>query len=100
MEKIKASPGLALIEPIIEKSESGITITSKKEGRIIKGKIIKMGNDDLNNYGTKIEAKNYGKEGDIIYFLSYYEEGGYDQVKIEGVNYYLVKWGDFRLNLG
>ncbi len=88
------SPGLALIQPLEEKSE--LIITSKNEGRILKGTIIEMGPDDMNNYGGILKADNYGKKGDVVYFLSYYGEGGYDQIKIDNVDYYFVKFGDIR----
>jgi|GEM_PF-6110247 len=96
MKKYIASPGIALIQPLAEKNTT-LILTNLKEGRIIRGKIIDMGLDDTNNYGGKIEAKNYGRNGDIVWFLSYYQEGGYDKVKLDGVEHYLVKWGDFRL---
>ena len=92
------SPGIALVLPLDEKSSS-LVLSSKKDGRILKGKIVEMGQDDINNYGAIIVASNYGKKGDLIYFLSYYDEGGYDNVKIDNTRYYLVKFGDFRLNI-
>ncbi len=96
---IQPSPGIALILPIEEKSLSGLN-TGVQQKRILKGVICEMGADDTNNYGGTIKAADYGKENDTIYFLSYYQEGNYDSVKINGEKYYLVKFGDFRLNLG
>lgn len=97
--KLNPSPGVAIVKEIKEESISGLN-TGAQQKRIIKGEIIEMGPDDMNNYGGIVEAKNYGKKGDTIYFLSYYQEGGYDKFKIDGTEYYLVKFGDFRVNLG
>lgn len=91
----KASPGIAIIEEISDKDISSITLTQKAQGRIIKGKIIAMGDIDT-QHGQQIEPDRFGKEGDTVYFLHYYEEGGVDIGMINGVKFYFVKWGDFR----
>lgn len=97
--QIICSPGIALVKPLEETSQSGVNLGNKQETRILKGEVVEMGPDDINNYGAVIKAEDYGKKGGVIYFLSYYQEGGYDRVKIEGIEYYLVKFGDFRLNI-
>lgn len=91
---ISASPGIAIIEEIEEKEE-GLVLSQKKEGRIIKGKILSMGSYDT-QHGEKIEPERFGKVGDVVYFLSYYVEGGVDYGVVEGRKIYFVKWGDFR----
>lgn len=93
--KINAAPGIAVITPIEEKASEIIT-TDKKQGRIQKGKILSMGRNVITDANALLEASFYGKEGDIVYFLSYYEEGGYDYATVNGEKYYFVKWQDFR----
>lgn len=92
--KIIPSPGVALVKPVEDKSE--YLITGQEQKRIIKGEIVEMGADDTNNYGATVKADSYGKKGDTIHFLSYYQEGGYDQIKLDGELHYYVKFGDFR----
>lgn len=93
---IKASPGIAIISTIKETKESSIIGPDKTRGRITKGKIVSMGADDMTNNGAVIPAKNYGKVGDVVYFLHYYDEGGVDVGEIGGETYFFVKWPDFR----
>lgn len=92
----QASPGTAIIIGKEEKAEKGFITTQKVQGRIIKGQIVSMGNYDTTAQGEKILPERFGKEGDIVYFLHYYSEGGMDFGEIEGQKYYFVKWGDFR----
>lgn len=91
-----ASPGIAIIQEIKDKDTAPVTLTQQSKGKIKKGKIISMGADDITNQGGVIPAKNYGKTGDIVLFLSYYVEGELDYTKIEGQDYYLTKFGDIR----
>lgn len=91
----KASPGIAIIQEITDKDASSITLTQKAQGRIIKGKVISMGEFDT-QHGEDIEPDRFCKEGDTVYFLHYFEEGGVDVGMIDGVKYYFVKWGDIR----
>ncbi len=90
-----ASPGIAIISAA-KKEESDIIGPDKTQGRIKKGTIIAMGADDTTQTGEKIPASRYGKEGDIVYFLHYYDEGGVDVGQVNGETYFFVKWGDFR----
>lgn len=94
--KVKAAPGIAIVEPLETKQTAAIVTSNKARGRIIPGKIISMGEDDITNSGAIIPAKKYGKTGDIIHFLHYYDEGGVDEGEINGKKYFWVKWGDFR----
>lgn len=95
---MKATPGIAIVTLIEDKTSPGITTTTKKEGRIIKGKIVSMGEYDTTPTGEKIYPERFGKEGDIVHFLHYAEEGGVDIGMIDGIKYFFVKWGDFREN--
>lgn len=90
-----ASPGIAIILPTDEQTTSTI-ITGKKDGRITQGKIVSMGADTTGSGGEVIHAHDYGKEGDIVWFLHYYDEGGVDVMQVGSTKYYAVKWGDFR----
>lgn len=94
--KFKAAPGIAIIKEIKDKDTSALVVRQTTKGKIKKGKIISMGPDDISNSGAVIPAKHYAKEGDIVLFLSYYIEGELDYTKIEGEDYYLVKFGDLR----
>lgn len=91
-----ASPGIAIVEPLVSKTTSAIITQTKPKGRIGIGKIISMGKDILTDFGSILKASDYGKEGDVVYFLSYYEEGGYDFTSVDNKQVYMVKWQDFR----
>lgn len=91
-----ASPGIAIIKSIVENKESSIIGPSQTKGRIKRGEIISMGPDDTTQTGENIPASRYGKEGDIVYFLHYYDEGGVDIGQVNGEEYFFVKWGDLR----
>lgn len=96
MTNFKASPGIAIIKEITEKDESTLTLTQKSAGRIIYGEIISMGKDTTGNAGEPIKAEDYGKVGDKVWFLHYYDEGGVDVGEIDGQKLLFVKFGDFR----
>lgn len=93
---LKASPGVAIIKGITVKDERNLVLLNKVQGRILKGKIIWMGDYDTTSTGEKILPERFGKEGDIVYFLHYAEEGGVDIGMIDSEKYYFVKWADFR----
>jgi co-chaperonin GroES (HSP10) len=89
------SPGIVIISPL-KKEEASIIGSDKSQGRIIKGKIIAIGGDDTTTMGEIIKASKYGKTGDIVWFLSYYTEGGYDRMEVNGELLYCVKFADIR----
>lgn len=95
MEELKlyASPGHAIVELLKEKTS---IITGEQKDRIKRGKIIAMGIDQTTDYGTKIPASEYGKVGDIIYFLHYFESEGLDHTFTNGKTIFFVKWIDFK----
>lgn len=90
------SPGIALVKPF-EENKDKFKLTDKIEGRIYRGEIITMGADDKTGYGEPIVGSEYGKAGDVIWFMHYYQEGGVDMVYLDNVLFYVVKWQDFRL---
>jgi len=94
------SPGIALIEPMEEKKQNGGISMVKESYRIIPGKIIAMGINLESIYGGKLNGVDYGEAGDTIYFYHIYQEGGYDTTYLNDKKYFLIKWEDFRLNLG
>lgn len=94
--QFKASPGIAILEEVKEQETAAIIGTTPKTGRICKGKILSMGRNLVTDANAILEAEFYGQEGDIVYFLHYYDEGGYDYRDIDGKRYYFVKWQDFR----
>lgn len=88
--KYIASPATAVIEEL-KKTTSGALATPKSKSRHMgTGKILSI-------TGTKeLPAEQYGKVGDIVTFLSYYEEGEYDRQEADGTIIYFVKLEDFR----
>ncbi len=95
MKNFKPAPGIAVIEGVEEQIE-GLVLTQKSQGRIIKGKIIFMGDYDTTSTGEKILPERYGKVGDFVWFMHYYDEGGVDIMTIKGKKYFAVKWADIR----
>ena len=94
--KFTPSPGIAVIELLKETENTAIVTSNKSSGRIIKGKVIAMGADDMTQSGTPIVGKTYARVGNTVWFLHYYDEGGVDVGDIDGKKYYFVKWGDIR----
>jgi co-chaperonin GroES (HSP10) len=94
--KFIASPGIAIIKLIEEKTNESLVLTNKSQGRIVKGEIISMGLDTTGTAGETVKASNFGKEKDIVWFLHYFDEGGVDVGVVDGIKYLFVKWGDFR----
>lgn len=90
------SPGIAIIEPLETHDPSAFATSSQPKGRTIRGTIIAMGADDKTVYNIPIKATDYGKVGDIVWFLHYYEEGGVDIMTFNDKQYYVAKWQDFR----
>jgi co-chaperonin GroES (HSP10) len=92
----ESSPGFAIVKEVKEEEGESIVLSQKKQGRIILGEIISMGGDTTGSAGELVKASEYGKVGDKIWFLHYYDEGGVDVGEIDGQKYYFVKFGDFR----
>ena len=91
--KLKAYPGCYLVSPIENKDTSTqLTLTSEKKGRILKGKILDVGDPMEQKSGGIL--KPHLKTGAIIYFLSY--EGGYDLITYDNKEYYVVLFEDGR----
>lgn len=93
----KPAPGIIIAEYIEPFDKSSLTITSKSESRLLKGKIVAIGGDLTTPMGNIIQAEKYGKVGNVLYFLSY--EGNYDWRIIEGKKYYSIKFEDCRFIL-
>jgi len=101
MKKVNflASPGIAIIKEIEEQDNTALSFGSPKTSRVIKGEIIAMGANLITDADALLEADRYGKVGDIVYFLHYYDEGGHDIAYVDNKKYYTVKWQDFRFIL-
>lgn len=97
MNKFKAAPGVIIAEQIEDSNKTILTITSKSDSHLNKGKVIAMGGDLTTPMGTLIKANKYCKVGDTIYFLSY--EGNYDNTMINGKKYFAIKFEDMRFIL-
>ena len=87
------APGIYLVEPISDENTT-IKLELKTKERVLKGKVLAVGRNQVTEGGALIETDWYAKAGDIVYYLSY--EGDYDNAKIEGKTYYFVKYGDIR----
>jgi len=90
-----ASPGVAIIEEIQEEN-SGLRLSNEIKGRVRQGKILSMGGPTTGSAGEPVTPEQFGKEGDIVLFMSYYEEGGSDYGIVSGKKLFFVKWGDLR----
>lgn len=93
---ITPTPGIAIIELLDDKKTSSLTLTSKQEGRIRKGKILAIAPYDIVHAGEHIPSHEFGSVGDTVYFMSYYDEGGVDRTVIDNKTYFFVKFGDLR----
>jgi co-chaperonin GroES (HSP10) len=93
------SPGIAIIEEIKETETQGGIVGVTEKHRIIPGKIIAIGKDLVTDAGAILKANVYGRVGDIVYFIHYYEEGGYDVAIVNQTKYYTTKFQDFRFNV-
>lgn len=90
--EFQPAPGTYIVEEI--KDDTGIILNSKGT-RLLKGKVIAVGDLEHTDYGEFIAAPV--QENDIAYFLSY--EGDYDNVIIAGKKYYCVLRKDHRFVL-
>jgi co-chaperonin GroES (HSP10) len=97
MVKFKPAPGIIIAQQIEDSNKNTITITSKSDSHLNKGKVIAMGGDLTTPMGNIIKANKYCKVGDIIYFLSY--EGNYDNTTINGKKYFAIKFEDMRFSI-
>lgn len=89
MIKLIPAPGTYIAEEI--KDTTTLKLDTKKT-RLLKGKVIAVGDPDITDYGIVIETPV--KLGDTAYFLSY--EGDYDNTKIDGKTYFTVLRKDHR----
>ena len=88
--KIKAASGIYIAVPIEEKSQ--VNLGKIEEKKLLKGKIIDVGNDRDHDSGGKMIADF--KVGDVIYFISYSES--YDWFIEDGQKYYCILFHDCR----
>ena len=87
--KLIPGPGTYIAEEI---SETKYIITDKSNTRILKGKVIAVGPDDITEFGIKIPVPV--KVGQIAHFISY--DGDYDNIKKDGKRYYTILRKDHR----
>ena len=91
--KIHAASGIYIAIPIEEKSQ--VNLGKVEEKKLLKGKIIDVGNDRDHDSGGKMVADF--KVGDVIYFISYSES--YDWFEEEGQRYYTILMHDARAKI-
>ena len=90
---IKAYPGCYLVELLEEEKNADKPVFStEKKGRLLKGKILHVGEPMEQKSGGVLKGKL--KEGQTIIFLSY--EGDYDNIEIDDKKYYFVLFEDGR----
>jgi len=92
---ITAAPGIYLVEEI--KEQTTINTGKPTEKKLLKGKIVSVGENRDHDSGGKMVATF--KEGDIIRFLNYQEAyDHFDEKDEEGVyhTYYVVLFNDTR----
>lgn len=90
---IKAAPGIYLIEEIKEKTE--LNLGTPKDRKILKGKIIDVGENRDHDQGGKMIATF--KIGDTVCFISYAEN--YDWFEENGKKLYAVLFHDTRAKI-
>lgn len=83
--------GVILVETIA-KDKTALTLGTENKGKIIKGRVLAVGDRMPMDGGLYWEKPC--KEGDEIYFLHY--EGGYDSCFIEGKEYLFAAFKDLR----
>lgn len=87
----KAHPGIILVLPLEEKEPINLGEETSKY-RVMKGKILAVGDPEPTIMGKTLATPV--KPGMTVWFLSY--EGNYDNTKIDGEQYYFVKFADIR----
>lgn len=90
------SPGIAVVKEFKQENTSSVMTKNSSKGRIITGTIVYMGLADMTTSGVLIKPELFGKVGNTIWFLHYYDEGGVDVGEIDGVEYFFVKFQDIR----
>ena len=93
MTSIKAASGIYIAIPIEEKSQ--VNLGKVEEKKLLKGKIIDIGEDRQHDNGGMMKADF--KVGDTIYFISYSES--YDWFEEDGQKYYCILFHDARAKI-
>lgn len=88
--KIHAAPGIYLVEEI--KEPSTINLGTPSDRKILKGKIIDVGENRDHDQGGKMLATY--KPGDVIRFLNYQEN--YDYFEEDNKKIFVVLFNDVR----
>jgi co-chaperonin GroES (HSP10) len=89
---LQATAGVCIIQ-IIKEKNGALVWTSEQKGKIVRGKVIDVGETGFSDFGAKIPAPC--KKGDVVWFLKY--EQGYDDAYIDGENYVLALFKDVRV---
>ena len=90
---MKVMPGYVLIEPIQEENINGFIVTESNVEKQLKGKVIGVGSETINEWGTKISTEI--KEGDIVAYRHY----GHDDFNFEGKDYKICRFLDITLKI-
>lgn len=85
-----AAPGIYLVEEI--KEQSSVNLGKPHDRKLLKGKIISVGEDRFHDAGGKMISTF--KVGDVIRFLNYQES--YDNFEEDGKRIYTVLFNDVR----
>lgn len=88
---LNPAPGIILIEPLVQDKQK-IIVSNSPKGRLLTGKILKVGSPHITDDGIEIEVPC--KAGQIAWFLSY--EGNYDVARIDNKDIYFVLFRDLR----
>lgn len=87
---LKPTPGYIVIEPLEAetKTSTGIYLPESAGEKPQKGRVIAIGEDEVNEKGVKI--KSPAKLGDVVV----YKKWGGSEVKVEGIEYLFAKFED------
>lgn len=95
MAKLFATPGVCIVEEITTDANSPLQLETKKDKmKLLKGTVLAVGEEGVTKFGARVTAPC--ATGDIVYFLSYEETGGYDSLRFEGKKYFVVEFLDIR----
>jgi co-chaperonin GroES (HSP10) len=92
------APGCCLLELRPEKNTSGLAISVTNKQQILRGNVIAVGLPGTTKFGAQVQSPC--KRGDVVFFLSYEQNGGYDSFTHLGKKYYVVEFLDIRVILG
>lgn len=92
---LSPTPGLCIIQPL-PAPKTGLQLVSHKDvTKLLLGTVLAVGEPGYTKFGALIQPNC--KVGDVVYFLSYDDVGGYDSFLVDNKKYYVVEHLDIRV---